>query len=225
MTDPLNPPSDPAPVDPAVNTPADPPAAPDWLSTLDDDGKKYVETKGFKAPSDALAALKGYEPPESPDKYELPIPDGESDEFAKAVAPIFHKAGLSATQAKALAEGWNEMQTAQRAQAAEAEAAAEREAGAMAERQQNELKREWGDKFDANVELSRRAIRSGMAAAGLNEDAASAMIDSLEKAHGYGVVHKFFSALGQPLSEAKAVGMGTPSVAAKSFYANSNMNP
>lgn len=219
MTDVVDPPVTP------VDTPAVDQTPADWLSTLDDDGKKYVEAKGFKAPADALAALKGYEPPESADKYELPIPDGESDEFAKSVAPIFHKAGLSTAQAKTLAEGWNELQSSQRKQMAEQQEAAERESAALAERQQSELKREWGEKFDGNVELSRRAIRAGMAASGMTEDAAAAMIDSMEKAHGFGFVHKFFSALGQPSAEATAAGMGTPVAAAKSFYKNSNMNP
>ena len=89
-------------------------AAPDWTAGLDADAKTYLEAKGFKSPAEALTALRGYEPPATADAYEIPVPDGESPEFAKAVAPLFHKAGLSATQAKALAEGWNEMQAAQR---------------------------------------------------------------------------------------------------------------
>ncbi len=212
------PPTDPAPGAPAAPT--------DWTAGFDAATRSYVQAQGFKAPADLMATLQSYKPPESPDKYEIPIPDGDAGEFAKQVAPIFHKAGLSATQAKALAEGWNELQTAQAAAAAEAQAAADREAAALAQRQQGELKREWGQTYDANVELAKRAIRAGMGAAGLTEDATAGMIDTLEKTHGFAAVHKFFAALGAPMAEAKAHGLGTPTaLPPASFYDKSNMNP
>lgn len=185
-----------------------------------------IEKDGYKSPADLVAKVRGFQPPETADGYEIPVPEGESPEFAKAVAPLFHKAQLSTAQAKALAEGWNEMQASQRQAAAEAEANAEREAEALSKRQEADLKREWGDKFDQNAELSRRAIRAGMAAAGLQDDAMAELITTLEKAHGYAAVHKFFSALGAPMAEAPAHGLGTPAgVQAKSFYDKSNMNP
>lgn len=221
-------PADPAaaPAAPASPSPANPPAAPSWTDGLDAATKAMIEKDGYKSPADLVAKVRGYQPPESPDGYEIPVPEGESPEFAKAVAPLFHKAGLSPTQAQALAQGWNEMQASQRAAEADRAAAAEREAAALSERQEADLKREWGDKFDQNVELSRRAIRAGMASAGLKDDAMSDLIGTLEKAHGYAAVHKFFSALGAPMAEAPAHGLGTPpGLPAKSFYSNSNMNP
>ena len=185
-----------------------------------------IEKDGYKSPADLVAKVRDAQPPETPDGYELPVPEGEAPEFAKAVAPLMHKAGLSSAQAKALAEGWNEMQASQRQAAAEAAANAEREAAALAERQQAELKREWGEKFDANAELSRRAVRAGMAAAGLNDDAAADMIGTLERAHGFAAVHKFFAALGAPMAEGAAHGIGQAPIApARSFYDKSNMNP
>ena len=210
-----------------------PPAESSWLDGMDAATRSQIEAtgatdaKGLAAKYvEAAAALKGFAPPETADAYDLPIPEGESDEFAKAVAPLMHKAGLSGTQAKALADGWNEMQAQQRQAAAEAAENAEREANALAERQEQDLRREWGDTFDAKVELSRRAIRAGMASAGLSEDAAAGLVDSLEKAHGFGAVHKFFAVLGAPLAEATAHGMGSGPVArARSFYDKSNMNP
>ena len=205
---------------------AEPPAAPAWTDGLDAATKAMIEKDGYKSPADLVAKVRSYQPPDSPDGYEIPVPDGESPDFAKAVAPLFHKAGLSSDQARALAEGWNEMQAAERAADAEREAAEAREAAALAERQQADLKREWGEKFDANVELSRRAIRSGMAAAGLKDDGMAEMIASLERAHGFAAVHKFFAALGAPMAEAPAHGLGTPpGIQAKSFYDKSNMNP
>jgi hypothetical protein len=227
---PTDPPATPAapaaaPAAPAA-APAEPPAAPTWTDGLDAATKAMIEKDGYKSPADLVAKVRGYQAPETPEGYEIPVPEGESPDFAKAVAPLFHKAGLSPVQAKALAEGWNEMQGAQKAAAIEAEAAAEREAAALAERQQGDLKREWGDKFDANTELAKRAIRSGMAAAGLKDDGMAEMIGSLERAHGFAAVHKFFAALGAPMAEASAHGMGTAAgVQAKSFYDKSNMNP
>lgn len=211
---------------PAAPAPADPPAAPAWTDGLDAATKAMIEKDGYKSPADLVAKVRGYQAPDTPESYEIPVPEGESPEFAAAIKPLFHKAGLSPTQAKALAEGWNEMQAAERQADSDREAAAEREAAALAERQQGELKREWGEKYDANVELSKRAIRSGMAAAGLKDDAMADMIGSLEKAHGFAAVHKFFAALGAPMAEAPAHGLGTPAgVGAKSFYDKSNMNP
>jgi len=223
MSDPNAVPADPAPADPA----ATPPAAPtDWTAGFDAATRSYVQAQGFKAPADLMATLQSYKPPESPDKYEIPVPEGADGEFAKQVAPIFHKAGLSPTQAKALAEGWNELQTQQAQAAAQAEEASAREASALAQRQQSELKREWGATYDAQVEQAKRAIRAGMVAAGLNDDATASLIDTLEKAHGFAAVHKFFAALGAPMKEATAHGMGQPpAMSAKSFYDKSNMNP
>ena len=86
------------------------PTAPAWTEGLDAASKSFAEARGFKSPAEVLAKIRGFEPPESADKYELPVPEGDTGEFAKAVAPLFHQAGLSAAQAKALAEGWNAMQ-------------------------------------------------------------------------------------------------------------------
>lgn len=205
---------------------AAPAAAPSWTDGLDAATKAMIEKDGYKSPADLVAKVRGFQPPDTPEGYELPVPEGEDAEFAKAVAPLMHKAGLSPTQAKALAEGWNEMQATERAAEAEREAAAEREAVALAQRQQADLKREWGGKFDANTELAKRAIRSGMAAAGLKDDGMAELIGTLEHAHGFAAVHKFFAALGAPMAEAPAHGLGTPAgVHAKSFYDKSNMNP
>lgn len=205
---------------------AAPAAAPSWTDGLDAATKAMIEKDGYKSPADLVAKVRGFQPPETPDAYEVPVPEGESQEFAAAIKPLFHKAGLSPTQAKALAEGWNEMQASQRAAAADAQANAEREAQALAERQQADLKREWGESFDAKTELSRRAVRAGMAAAGLKEDDAGALIDTLEKAHGFAAVHKFFAALGAPMAEGQPHGLGQAPIApAKSFYDKSNMNP
>jgi len=198
-------------------------AAPDWTAGLDADAKTYLETKGFKSPAEALTALRGYEPPATADAYEIPVPEGESPDFAKAVAPLFHKAGLSATQAKALAEGWNEMQSGQKAAAAQAEADAATAAEAAAKREDATLQAEWGKDYTANKEHARRAAMQFLP----GDDAAkTAFVAELERKFGYTATMKMWATIGQGLAEHTAKGLGSaPALPAKSWYDKSEMNP
>jgi len=225
-------PAAPAPAPGAPVPPAPAPGATAWPDGLDAATQQYITAKGFKNPGDALTALRSYEPPESPDKYELPVPTGEDPAFSKAVAPLMHKAGLSVTQAKALAEGWNELQATQRQQAQQAEEARAREAEALAERQDADLRREWGQSYDANAEHGRRAVAAGAAAAGIDAKVLSDALGALESKIGYAAMMKFFAFYGKPLAESPAHGMGgarpgtspaAPNVTG--FYDRSNMNP
>ena len=215
-TDPV-PPTDPTP-------PADPPAPPaEWTAALDADTKTYLEAKGYKSPAEALTALRGYEPPATADAYEIPVPDGESPEFAKAVAPLFHKAGLSAAQAKALAEGWNEMQASQRGAATQAEADAATAADAAAKREDTALQSEWGKDYAANKEHARRAAMQFLPG---DEAAKTAFIGEIEKKFGFAATMKMWAAIGTGLAEHTAKGLGgAPALPAKSWYDKSQMNP
>lgn len=217
------PPTDPVPpTDPT--TPADPPAPPaDWTAGLDADAKTYIESKGYKSPAEALTALRGYEPPATADAYEIPVPEGESPDFAKAVAPLFHKAGLSSAQAKALAEGWNEMQASQRGAAAQAEADAAAAADAAAKREDTALQSEWGKDYAANKEHARRAAMQFLPG---DDEAKSAFVAELERKFGYTATMKMWAAIGQGLGEHTAKGLGSaPALPAKSWYDKSEMNP
>lgn len=221
--DPPAPPGDPAPPTPPSD-PAPPAPPADWTASLDADAKGYIEAKGFKSPADALAALKGYEPPASPDAYDIPVPEGESADFAKQVAPLFHKAGLSPPQAKALAEGWNALQAEQRTAAAAAEQAAATAASEAAKREDATLKTEWGDTYDANKEHARRAAMQFLP--GADEAAKVAFVSELEAKFGYAATMKMWAAIGQGLAEHTAKGLSAPpALPAKSFYDKSNMNP
>ena len=223
MSDDATPPIDPVPpTDPTP--PADPPAPPaDWTAALDADTKTYLETKGYKSPAEALTALRGYEPPATADAYEIPVPEGESPEFAKAVAPLFHKAGLSAAQAKALAEGWNEMQASQRGAATQAEADAATAADAAAKREDTALQSEWGKDYAANKEHARRAAMQFLPG---DEDSKTAFVAELEKKFGYTATMKMWAAIGQGLAEHTAKGLGAPpALPAKTWYDKSQMNP
>ncbi len=212
---------------PAASAPA-PAAAPaepaPWTASLDAATKSYVEARGFKGVHELAGKLREFEPPASADKYEIPVPEGESDEFAKAVAPLFHKAGLSAAQAKALATEWNGLQAAQRESAKQAQEASDREASALALRQEEELKREWGETFTAKTEGARRAVRSFVP--GKTDDEKLEFASAMEKQFGYAGMMKFWAAIGDHMAEGPANGLGAPPpMPAKSFYDASNMNP
>lgn len=206
---------------------AAPAAAPAWTDALDDDGKKFVESRGFKSPADALKALRDGAPPATADAYQLPVPDGEDPAFAKSVAPLMHKAGLSAAQATALATAWNEMQATQRQAAATAAEASEREAGALAQREEADLRREWGTAFDANAEHGRRAVAKFLPGDGASKIKAA---QALEGAIGYAGMMRMWASIGALIAEDKAHGLNQNGIApampnAQAMYDKSGMNP
>jgi hypothetical protein len=154
-------------------------AAPEWLSGLtDDDSRSFAQTKGWKSPSEMLTSYRsleallggeklplpkdegdaeGYErvykalgKPETPEGYQIKAPEGVDPAFAGEASKWFHEAGLSAKQGAALAEKWNAHVTA----AIEAENQAFKTKSGQ---DLGELKTVWGDKFNSNVELARRA--------------------------------------------------------------------
>lgn len=199
-------------------------AAPqDWTATLPEDVRGLVQTKGWKQPADVLGSYQNLEKllgadkagralvppkddappeewaqfygklgrPEKPDGYKLPVPEGDTGEFAKQAAAWMHDAGLTPKQAEALAARWNEHMggTLQSQQA-------EFEQKAAVDLQ--DLQREWGDKFEANTELARRAIRE----AGLSKEEGQA----IERALGLGKAAKVFAFLGKQFAEAPMKG-------------------
>lgn len=88
--------------------------------------------------------------PKDHNAYQIPLPEGDKGEFAKAMAPIFHKAGLTQAQVKTLAEEANKM-TGERVQAETAAAKAKHDAEVA------QLKEEWGDLYQQNAEIVDRA--------------------------------------------------------------------
>ena len=81
--------------------------------------------------------------PKEAKDYQIPLPAGDPGDFAKAVAPIFHKAGLSQAQVKALAEGVN-AHVAADTQRRQTDAAAKHDAEIEV------LKKEWGNQYEKN---------------------------------------------------------------------------
>ena len=141
--------------------------------------------------------------PDKPEAYELPVPEGDSGEFAKTAAAWFKEVGLLPQQAQALAAKWNEFSAAQ-AQAAEA-AEQQRIAQMDAQNKQQEaaLKTEWGQQYEANMELARRAVRQFIPG-----DKAADVISALEDKLGYAETIKLMYSIGRGLGEHDAPGLG-----------------
>ena len=146
----------------------------------DADALGYVQNKGWKGPADVLGSYRNLEKltgvpadkivkipvddnaaswaevysklgrPESPEKYVLPLPEGDGGAFSKVAATWFHEAGLSSSQAAKIAEKWNAHTGG--AAAAEAEATAQKHQAEI-----QSLKNEWGGGYQANEALVDRA--------------------------------------------------------------------
>jgi hypothetical protein len=141
--------------------------------------------------------------PESPDKYELPVPEGDDGSFAQSVAPVLHQLGLTAKQAKGLAEWWNSAST-QRITAADEAFSTQSEAEYSA------LKGEWGAAAQQNEELAKRAVLKFSKEAGIDEDT----FDAMERAMGTAKLMKLFHAIGAQFSESAFVSSDTPAAGA-----------
>lgn len=138
--------------------------------------------------------------PESPDKYELPVPEGDDGSFAQAAAPVLHELGLTAKQAKGLAEWWNTASSA-RIQSESESFSQQSEADYKA------LQAEWGAAATKNEELAKRAVLKFSKEAGIDEDT----FDAMERAMGTGKLMKLFHAIGAQFAEADFVSSDAPS--------------
>ncbi|SOD41327.1 hypothetical protein [Nitrosovibrio sp. Nv4] len=168
---------------PPVTTAAPAPATDWTSSIADESVRSWVTAKGFKdpaalaqsalnlekltgAPADRIIKLptdanaaewdQVYNKlgrPETADKYDIPVPEGDNGEFAKTAKEWFHKAGLSASQARTLAEmNNNYIAELNKAHTEKTQQAHEAEMG--------RLKTEWGGEYQSRVELVDRAAES-----------------------------------------------------------------
>ncbi|MCE2660922.1 MAG: hypothetical protein LW854_22260 [Rubrivivax sp.] len=199
----------------ASPTPAPAPAPGAWYDGIEDgDLKGYVQNKGWKDPvelangyrnlekllgSEKIPMPKGAEDkdgwsrvydalgrPKSADDYGLQLPEGGNGDFLKAAAGKFHELGLSKAQAAELANWYNEQATGQVGAAQQAQAA-------KVEQDIQALKGEWGQAWEENVELGRRAARQF----GLDQG----KLEALENAFGTAEMLKFMSRIGRGLTE------------------------
>ena len=143
--------------------------------------------------------------PESPDKYELPVPEGDDGSFAQSVAPVLHELGLTAKQAKGLAEWWNE------ASAKRIELEGE-SFSSQSEAEYKSLQQEWGAAAAQNEELAKRAVLKFSKEAGIDEDT----FDAMERAIGTAKLMKLFHSIGASFAEGDFVSSEMPAAGALS---------
>lgn len=151
--------------------------------------KDEADVEGWKAINARLGV------PETPDAYKLPVPDGGDPEFAKAIAPVMHKLGLSAKQAEGLAAYVNEYER-------EASAKYETEHTAKVAADLEQLKASLGAAYAPTVELGKRAAAS----VGVSEEQFAA----LEQTLGLAGTVQLFASIGKKLGEDTFAGGGTP---------------
>lgn len=186
-----------------------------WYDGIEDgDLKGYVQNKGWKDPVELANGYRNLEKllggekipmpkgaddkegwarvydslgrPKSADDYGLQLPEGGNGDFLKAAAGKFHELGLSKQQAAELANWYNEQATGQMGAAQQAQAA-------KVEQDMQALKGEWGQAWEENVELGRRAARQF----GLDQG----KLEALENAFGTAEMLKFMSRIGRGLTE------------------------
>lgn len=125
--------------------------------------------------------------PEAAADYDITVPEGIGDpEMADWAKEAFHKAGLTAAQAKAFTDEWNAY-TGGKFEAMKAEY------NARVQEEETSLKKEWGAAFDKNVDIARRAAREF----GIEAE----QLDAMEKAVGFSGLLKLMNRIGSKLGE------------------------
>lgn len=145
--------------------------------------KDANDTAGIAAYRAALGV------PADPKAYEIPVPEGQATTLRDWAAPVFHELGLTADQAKGLGGKWNEFLAGQ------VKAAEESDKLALAAAETG-LRTEWGQQYEANTELARRAFTQFAKAAGMSD--AAAQLDSVMGVAGS---IKLWNAIGKAMGE------------------------
>jgi hypothetical protein len=178
-----------------------------------------TQTETVEAPAQEVDPLSLV--PESADAYELPLPAGDDGEFAKTAAEWFKEQGLNKGQAQALAAKWNEFAAGKQGEMAAAQEAAAQAAAVKAEAQAKvddaALRNEWGERYDANVELGRRAVRQF--------EISADVLEGIESKVGYAGLLRMFSKIGQGLGEDTAVGLSAKGGSRSDLTAEQKLYP
>lgn len=135
--------------------------------------------------------------PEKAEEYGLTVRDGEDPAFVGEVASVMHKYGLTKEQAVGLQKDLMTKADERMATAEQAKAAA---LDAKNQAEQAELKTELGERYDAQMELGKRAVRQ------FAGDQAADIISAMEEKIGYKATLKFFMGIGAGLGEHDANG-------------------
>lgn len=215
MTDPAAAPVAPVvPAAPAAPAPGVVPPSTEWHAGIaDPELRGYVQTKGFKDPAALAESYRNFEKLQGvPQDRIVKLPERSDDTAAMdaiytrlgkpadatgyaltgdaaLIAPMgeaMHKAGLNPAQAKLLNDAWN-------AEVGTMIATADAERKTQDAADMVGLRAEWGDKFDQNSELARRASKEfGLA---------DTDFDLLAGAIGSSKTMKLFQAIGAKAAE------------------------
>ncbi len=203
------------------------PTPTDWFPA---EAKDYVANKGWKAPGDVLGAYQSLEKLMTADKAgrtlvlpkdeqdaeglkafrsKLGVPDAvdgyavpdamKEDPLIPEFAKFAHSLGIPSKQFEALLTWTHEQSQA-------AAAAAEKETADRLTADMGSLKGEWGDKFDANTELAKRAIRVFGGKAKLDAENVESLAKTLDQSAS---LRRLFAAIGQGLGEHNFAGGGS----------------
>lgn len=151
------------------------------------------DAEGMKA----INAKFGWAPPEKAEDYQLPVPEGMQDTFAKVAAAEFHKLGVPKEMAQKIAAFANNYTLSQM----------EADNTAIITQHNSELaalKTEWGSNFDPLVETGKRAIAEYMPKTGLTD----ADMDALRDTLGTAKFNKLWAGIGSTMGEAAFVDGG-----------------
>lgn len=186
-----------------------------WSASFDEDTAAYVQNKGWQSPADMLTSYRNLEKFAGGSKNLLEIPGADADPsawdtvFAKLGRPdspdgyeiaaqnadpelmgwfkqTAHKLGLSGKQAAELFQGYNGL-SGQLQEKMQAQMAQE------SQKAIDSLKQEWGQAFDKQIDMGRRAV----AALGLDEG----KLADYESKLGTAEMLKLFATLGSKMGE------------------------
>lgn len=187
-----------------------------WNAGFDEDTSAYVQNKGWQSPADILNSYRALEKfqggaknllelpgvdaepeawdqiynklgrPENPDAYELNMPENGDDQLANWFKETAHKTGLTAKQAQSLFESYNELVGNKTAEM-------QTQMVQQSEQQLLDLKKEWGQTFDTQIDAGRRAVQS----LGYDE----AKLSEIEQKLGTGEMLKLFASVGSKMGE------------------------
>jgi hypothetical protein len=205
------------PASAAINNGAQAP----WYGQVDEATTAYITNKGWDNPVKAIESYRNLEKfaggskslleipgpdadeakmgefynrlgrPESPDKYDIKPPEGGDPELTEWFKGTAHKYGLTSKQAGNLFNDWNQMAAGKgQAMAAEAQQNSEKEIAA--------LKKEWGQGYEKQIDMGKRAVT----ALGFNEQ----QLSDYEAKLGTGEMLKLFSVLGSKMGESSFEG-------------------
>lgn len=207
---------------PAATEQPAPQAAPAWIDQIDPEWRDSIAARGLKDTNTLaksyhhLVRLHGKNPhvvaipddasndeqraefykaigvPESPDKYEINVPEGieKDEEFLNGYKGVAHKLGLTPAQVKGVADYYHEKIGGKQ----EASAAQVR---AQQENDLQSLKQEWGSAYDSKLSQGRAAV----AQLGIDDQ----LLGQLELALGTKGVITFFQNIGSKIGEDKFV--------------------